>query len=699
MASDSKNREKTPSLLVGILTKSCPSFLAISTLGIAQPLLEIYSKNLAVFAAAKMSRFESWLFLALVLFGPTAIAATAELVAGLVGSRARKYTHAFFLGLLTASLGLALTRHFSMDRDEFVYPAVVLGGALLAVLNARISLVPSFLRYLAISAPLVGGLFVLNAWPVLASVDAPYSGSTVKADTPVLLLVMDEFPLFSILDEKGNINAERFPGFAKLAASSTWHRNATSVSNFTHQAVPAILTSSVPEKDDQPLLLNHKRNIFTLIGDAMPLGAFESVTSLCPKGLCTLDPGMDSGMWNYSRFSSFFSDARIVYQRRVLPMRSRERLPRTDQGWGGFGAVAERFKENIADGPYGQLEHLKSAVARIVETEPASAQVVHMLAPHQPWLMLPDGRASTGVGFTDPMNAVSGDSARENYQRFLYQLGAVDDAIGEMVDTFKSAGIWDKAVVVVTADHGISFQPGQRQRNSDLSEPGQVEDLYRIPMFMKLPGSQAGEVTDCTVNNFDIVPTIADALEMTTDWKFKGKSAYKNCSQRGSRLITTPEMKSTIATTFADVQERSDYYDKFVSRAGGFEAVAKVGKSASLVGTTPTVTNKDTVISRWSINEIAQLENVTSITGEPVPVVVSGSVKVSTATDEATEGLVTLDGKVVGVVGELSQAAAGMVTFSAVLDYASLTPGKHTVGFLMARHGSGTPVITSVTSK
>ena len=699
MVGGSKKNEKAPSLFVSILTKSCPSYLAISTLGIAQPLLEIYSKNLAVFAAAKMSRFESWLFLALVLLGPTAIASVGELVAGLVGSRARRYTHAFFLGLLTASLGLALTRHFSIDRDELVYPVVVLGGAAFAILNARIALVPTFLRYLAISTPLVGGLFVVNAWPVLASVGAPYSGSTVKADTPVLLLVMDEFPLFSLLDEKGNINAERFPGFAKLAASSTWHRNATSVSNFTHQAVPAILSSSVPKKDDQPLLLNHKRNIFTLIGDAMPLGAFEAVTSLCPKGLCTLDPGMESGMWNYERFSSFFSDARIVYQRRVLPLRSRERLPRTDQGWGGFGAVAERFKENIAAGPYGQLGYLKSAVTRLVETKPASAQIVHMLAPHQPWLMLPDGRSSTGVGFTDPMNAVTGDASRENYQRFLYQAGAVDNAIGDMVDKLKAAGVWDKAVVIVTADHGISFQPGQRQRNSDLSEPGQVEDLYRIPMFMKLPGSTAGEVTDCTVNNFDIVPTIADALEMTTDWTFKGKSAYNTCSKRGSRLITTPESRSTIETTFADVQERSAYYDKFVSRAGGFEAVAKVGKSASLVGTSPETTTTDKVVSQWSINDIEQLKNVTSVKGEAVPVVVTGTVQVSQQTDDATEGLVTLDGKVVGVVGELSQAAPGTLTFSVVLDYASLTPGKHTVGFLVARHGTGAPVLTAVSGK
>ena len=683
-------------LVRSVVTRSAPAYLAMSALGIAQPLLEIYSKNLAVFAAAKMSRFESWVFLFVVLFGPALLAVVIEILAGLVGSRSRKIAHFFLLGVLTASLGLSLTRHFSIDRDELVYPAVVIAGGVFVWLNSRYSICSTFVRYLAGAAPLIGALFVFNAWPVLGNVDAPFSGSQVKPDTPVILVVMDEFPLFSLLDAQGSINAERFPGFAKLAASSTWHRNATSVSNFTHQAVPAILASNVPKENDQPLLLNHKQNIFTLIGNAMPIGAFEAVTSLCPVGLCTLDPGMDSGMWDYSRFSSFFRDATVVYGARTLPFRTRAKLPRTDQAWGGFGAAAGRFKENIAAGPYGQLAHLDNAITRLLTVKPASAQVVHMLAPHQPWFMLPDGRLSTGVGFTDPMNSITDDSSRENYQRFLYQAGAVDDAIGEMVDRLKGAGIWDKAVVIVTADHGFSFQPGQRQRNSDLSDPGQVEDLYRIPMFMKLPGSIAGEVTDCTVTNFDIVPTIAAALEMQTDWKFKGKSVDNFCPQRGSRLITTPELRGTIATTFADVQERSTYYAKYVAREGGFEAVAKVGKSAMLVGTVPVAGTTDGVVSGWSIKELAGMSNVTANKNEAIPVVISGTLKVSAALDDATEGLITLDGKVVGVVGELSKAPKGILEFSALIDYASLTPGKHTVGFLVARYASGTPVITRV---
>ena len=62
---------------------------------------------------------------------------------------------------------------------------------------------------------------------------------------PVVVIIFDELPLPTLMRSDGTINAERYPAFARLAASSTWFRNTSSPHNRTERAVPAIVTGNV----------------------------------------------------------------------------------------------------------------------------------------------------------------------------------------------------------------------------------------------------------------------------------------------------------------------------------------------------------------------------------------------------------------------------------------------------------------------
>src|SRR5690606_40050771 len=59
---------------------------------------------------------------------------------------------------------------------------------------------------------------------------------------PVVVVVLDEFPLVAILREDGTINEERYPNLAALAERTTWFRNASAESSSTYVSVPAVLT-------------------------------------------------------------------------------------------------------------------------------------------------------------------------------------------------------------------------------------------------------------------------------------------------------------------------------------------------------------------------------------------------------------------------------------------------------------------------
>ena len=168
--------------------------------------------------------------------------------------------------------------------------------------------------------------------------DLVFAGDTevrladVNSGTPVVWLLFDEFPVISIMDENGEIDAERYPNFARLAEHSTWFKNTTTYSASTTVAVPSMLTGKIPGKRKLPLFQNFPRNLFTLLGKDYRMNVKESQTRLCPPQLCAREAEAAT-----ERLSGLYSDARIVYLHLLSPPALEDRLPAIDESWGEFG--------------------------------------------------------------------------------------------------------------------------------------------------------------------------------------------------------------------------------------------------------------------------------------------------------------------------------------------------------------------------
>ena len=65
---------------------------------------------------------------------------------------------------------------------------------------------------------------------------------------PVVVVILDEFPTDDLLLPNGQIDAERFPNFARLASMSTWFPNGYTAYDSTFKAVPAILDAKRPKR-------------------------------------------------------------------------------------------------------------------------------------------------------------------------------------------------------------------------------------------------------------------------------------------------------------------------------------------------------------------------------------------------------------------------------------------------------------------
>jgi hypothetical protein len=149
----------------------------------------------------------------------------------------------------------------------------------------------------------------------------------------------------------------------------------------------------------------------------------------------------------------------------------------------------------------------------------------HMMLPHAEWEHLPDGsRYFRNRSATDSLLGTWGQFGWEvGIQRDVLQTQAVDTLLGRLFDRLEDAGVYDDALIGVTADHGAAFGPEQPMRA--LSEDN-FEQIMWSPLIVKAPGPRSGdgsgdggsgaggggEVDDHNVENIDVLPMIADEL-------------------------------------------------------------------------------------------------------------------------------------------------------------------------------------------
>lgn len=687
--------------------RSLPIYVGMSTLAISQPMLDLYGKNLPVFSTAKVSRYEIAMFVVILVAVPVLIASFVEFLGRLINPRSGLWIRHGFIGLFGVFFFLTMFRQIGINVLVVVFGLALAGawGIVWLVINKPWA--KTFVSYLAIAAPLVIGIFVLNTQEILfpgnlpiASID---SDSTTDSERPpIVLVVIDEAPLYSLLDADGNINKERFPNLAQLSSEATWHRNATAASNWTAQAVPAILTAKLPQKGDLPIASQHPENIFTALAGQYPLNVYEPITSLCPLSLCKSFVPIGE-RWNNARFRGFLKDALVVFGHRILPESLRDNLPAINEGWGGFaGENVEAPSDNEDDrmsllraygalGPTYQTNILRDLTSRMSTATTPEAYVAHLLVPHRPWRATPDERVYKIYAPDVPQDVVPSDEdeRRTMYQRYLLQMAMVDTALGQMIEDMKQANVWDKAMVVLTADHGLTLELNSKVREAVFDNPVIVDDLYRVPMFVKLPQQNVGETTNCAVSVLDILPTILSVAQIDSDWIFDGRDVSAQCPSDTSRVITSPSAQGVFTNSIETLFQRSAYYDALVTREGGTDQISAVGASASLIGKKLQTNSNDSYVTSWSVNELSQFENISVARGSRIPVQLKGVISTTQAFPSGAEGIVTIDGVPAGVITELA-GAQGDIEFDVIINYQRLTGGAHDVGLIINFDGGGT---------
>jgi hypothetical protein len=497
--------------------------------------------------------------------------------------------HLTLVALLVAALVLPPLGD-ALGGSALAIVAALAVGAGGAFLYARAAGVRTFLTVLAV-APLVFLVLFLVFSPIAdvlttgeASASSRVDGPS-RSSTPVVHIVLDELPVSTLVGADGRIDAKLFPNIAKFAAGATWYPHATTVADSTPEAVPAQATGVRPKVGDLPTTASHPHSIFTLFARSHEFAVAEPITDVCPAELCSEDRAPVR-----ARLSALADDLKIVAGHLLLPDDLAGRLPAIDRGWLGFGSdtasgglsgmtaqgsrdkLIGRVIERIdADDARTEFAHVEDTLEHPQTSRPPMV-FMHSTLPHGPPRFLPDGRGyivnrGNYPGMKDNVWVGPQWLVDNGFERHVLQTMYTDKLVGQLLDTLRARGVYDKAAIVMTADHGISFTTGQPRRRISAAN---INEISLVPFFVKLPGQQNGAIDNRPVFTVDALPTLAKAAGVKVPWKTDGMPVDERPTTQDAQVQLfdngKPGETFDLSTVLAQYRKRQAYETRILRR-------------------------------------------------------------------------------------------------------------------------------------
>ena len=215
--------------------------------------------------------------------------------------------------------------------------------------------------------------------------------------------------------------------------------------------------------------------------------------------------------------------------------------------------------------------------------------VVHFMDPHDPYM---DG-ARTGRGYTHHLLRTHDRASMVDDLRRAYvgDIDFMDTHLGHLLDGLDERGLYEDALIVLTADHGEEFL-----EHGDLDHGQSVyEELIRVPLLVKLPHEAAANVVDERVaRHIDIAPTLLSLANLAPPASMQGRALL---ADDGSPLDDRPQLAfaetnlqgralvSVVSGTLKYIRDGSD--GEPVSREELYDLAADPTETRNLLGERP----------------------------------------------------------------------------------------------------------------
>jgi hypothetical protein len=256
---------------------------ALNGFAVVQPILDLLGDNADFFVARGSQATDLYALVAVLVFGLTLLLAGPYKLLSKISIRGLQLTHHVLLAALVGIIFLPVLKKYDLG-DGVIISATAGLGILFAWAYYRLQGLRMFVSALSPVSFIFAGVFLLGASAKELSQPTDASPQTgpglIASDTPVVMVIFDEFALTALMDTDRNIDKTIFPNFHRLSKNSSWYRNATTVATSTMLSVPAILTGNYPKAFVSQSYQNYPDTLFTMLADSHRMNVYESTTSL-----------------------------------------------------------------------------------------------------------------------------------------------------------------------------------------------------------------------------------------------------------------------------------------------------------------------------------------------------------------------------------------------------------------------------------
>jgi hypothetical protein len=260
-----------------------------------------------------------------------------------------------------------------------------------------------------------------------------------------------------------------------------------------------------------------------------------------------------------------------------------------------------------------------------------------------------------------------------------------DRIVGRVIDTLERRGIYDEALVVVVADHGAADTPGVEHRR--IITPETVGHIAAVPLFVKPPGGGGGVIDDYRAETIDVLPTIADLLEIDLPWEVDGVSLVAtDRPERTESTMTGSDGEVTFGVDGSEV--RAAAADKMARFPDGDPWRLAPPGHADLIGRRVAgLEVVDSAETRAIVDRIGRYRDM-NLAGEPFPALMTGRIVFPGDATGSEVVAVAIDGVVRGVT-RVFDPVEGRASFQVMLPPWGFRSPNPTIEVLVVPPGGG----------
>jgi hypothetical protein len=360
---------------------------------------------------------------------------------------------------------------------------------------------------------------------------------------PVFIVYFDELSYSALLDDSGEIDAARYPAFARLGKESLHLTNATTNYLQTWMVLPHVFDATLALSEDYEVRFYEQTHRI----DAFYADQCGSTITCRGVRYITLRDHIPL---------SFSIAARAVYQAMPKPLESAGR------------SVLHPILRLIGTVPppadprdiHEVTREILGQYLNDISAEKAGGRVffLHTMLPHFPFLYDREGNFhSDSIYAFNSFSAVTPDQETfdRNWPHYKTQIEYADRFLGELISRLEAEGLYDESTLIVTADHGLRTAYAERELAIEL------RDLTpHIPMFLRSPRLTPAK-SDIDYQLVDFGPTLYDLV----DFGGEDKLAYDAPPelQQGFSLFAErrPQREKVFFTNFFNVRYWRYVYD------------------------------------------------------------------------------------------------------------------------------------------